>query len=101
MALIDKARVPGRLLRVHATTTSELICRTASTIACAADVGAGERHNAARLLAAGRNHGLARFEPDAAAVVANPERVGGEVAVRHILCEPSPKFVVGNGEHVG
>jgi hypothetical protein len=64
-------------------------------------VGAGERHNAARLLAAGRNHGLARFEPDAAVVAANPERVGGEVAVRHILCEPSPKFVVGNGEHVG
>jgi hypothetical protein len=44
---------------------------------------------------------LARFEPDAAVVAANPERVGGEVAVRHILCEPSPKFVVGNGEHVG
>jgi hypothetical protein len=36
IALIDKARVPGRVLRVQAMTTSELTCSAASTMACAA-----------------------------------------------------------------
>jgi hypothetical protein len=33
MALTDKLRVPGRLLRVQATTMSGLACRAASTMA--------------------------------------------------------------------
>src|SRR5262249_59340132 len=63
-------------------------------------VGAGQRHDAAAFLAAGRNHRLARFEPDAAVTVAKPGRISRQVAIWDILSEPLPQFVVGDRQHL-
>ena len=64
------------------------------------DARAGQGHDPAGFLAAGRDHRLASFEPDAAVAVAESERVGGQVAVRDILGEPAAQVVVGNCEHL-
>jgi hypothetical protein len=57
-------------------------------------------HDPGRFLATGGNHRLAGFEADAAAVVADGERVGGQVAVRDVLGEPAAQLIVGNGDHL-
>jgi hypothetical protein len=144
MALIDKARVPGRLLRVQATTIGidlprrlddglrrssnpaggleqrladlpagmERRGRTFGREQQPAALQAGSRwhafdhvgarhgHDPAGFLAAGRNHRLAGFEPDAAGAVAKAERMRRQVAVRYILSEPSAQLVVGDRQHL-
>jgi hypothetical protein len=37
----------------------------------------------------------ARFESHAGGLIADPERIGGEVAVRHIVGEPLPQVAAG------
>jgi hypothetical protein len=63
-------------------------------------VGARHAHDPAGFLAAGHNHRLAGFEPHAAGAVAKAERMRGQVAVRHILSEPSAQLVIGDRQHL-
>jgi len=130
IALTDRLRVPGRLLRVQATTNIRLgePCRVDNG-ACGRGNSAGgleeglgdlpagverrggslgreqqptglqgrsrargfgharpgQGHDPAGFLAAGGDHRLAGFEPDAATATADLERVGGQVAIRHVL----------------
>jgi hypothetical protein len=63
-------------------------------------IGTRHAHDPAGLLAAGRNHRLAGFEADAAGAVAEAERMCGQVAVRHVLSEPSAQLVVGDCQHL-
>ena len=60
---------------------------------------AGHGHDAARFLAAGGDHRLARFEADAAGAVSDVEGVGGQIAIGDVLGEPAAQFIVGNGDH--